>query len=156
MAAIWGVTLCSHLHVNRRFIYAVYMIRAIGLMMEAVTTSTTSVNIYQTAWRNIQEDSHLNVEFYLSSPIIYFLQQQHKLSVVELIEISAHILCVYCVYKICICSFSFIVCTLLTSPVKTDISATVLALHFCGMKFFSLACYRTKFIMSLPHCKTFW
>jgi hypothetical protein len=29
------------------------------LMMEAVSTSETSVNFYQTTWRNIPEDSHL-------------------------------------------------------------------------------------------------
>jgi hypothetical protein len=29
-------------------------------MMEAVSTSETSVNIYQTTWRNILEDSHLH------------------------------------------------------------------------------------------------
>jgi hypothetical protein len=32
----------------------------IALMMEAVSTSETSVNIYQTAGRNIPEDSHLH------------------------------------------------------------------------------------------------
>jgi hypothetical protein len=32
--------------------------RAIALMMEAVSTSETSVNFYQTTWRNISEDSH--------------------------------------------------------------------------------------------------
>jgi hypothetical protein len=31
----------------------------IALMMEAVSTSETSVNLYQTARRNIPEDSHL-------------------------------------------------------------------------------------------------
>jgi hypothetical protein len=30
----------------------------IALMMEAVITSETSVNVYQTTWRNIPEDSH--------------------------------------------------------------------------------------------------
>jgi hypothetical protein len=30
-------------------------------MMEAVSSSETSVNIYQTTWRNIPEDSHLHV-----------------------------------------------------------------------------------------------
>jgi hypothetical protein len=30
----------------------------IALMMEAVITSETSVNFYQTTWRNIPEDSH--------------------------------------------------------------------------------------------------
>jgi hypothetical protein len=31
----------------------------IALMMEAVSTSETSVNFYETTWRNIPEDSHL-------------------------------------------------------------------------------------------------
>jgi hypothetical protein len=32
----------------------------IVLMIEAVSTSETSVNFYQTTWRNIPEDSHLH------------------------------------------------------------------------------------------------
>jgi hypothetical protein len=32
----------------------------IALIMEAVITSETSVSIYQTAWRNIAEDSHFH------------------------------------------------------------------------------------------------
>jgi hypothetical protein len=36
------------------------IIRAIALMMEAVRTSETSVSFYQTARRNIPEDSHLH------------------------------------------------------------------------------------------------
>jgi hypothetical protein len=35
-------------------------IRAIALMMEAVSSSHTSVNFYQTTRRNITEDSHLH------------------------------------------------------------------------------------------------
>jgi hypothetical protein len=31
----------------------------IRAMMEAANTSETSVNFYQTTWRNIPEDSHL-------------------------------------------------------------------------------------------------
>jgi hypothetical protein len=31
----------------------------IALMMEAASTSETFVNLYQSAWRNIPEDSHL-------------------------------------------------------------------------------------------------
>jgi hypothetical protein len=34
--------------------------RAIALMMEAASTSETSVNFYQTTWRNNPEDSHLH------------------------------------------------------------------------------------------------
>jgi hypothetical protein len=36
------------------------IIRAIALMIETVSTSETSVNIYQTARLNISEDSHLH------------------------------------------------------------------------------------------------
>jgi hypothetical protein len=32
----------------------------IGLMMEAASTSETSVNFYKSTWRNNPEDSHLN------------------------------------------------------------------------------------------------
>jgi hypothetical protein len=38
----------------------IYM--AIALMMEAVSTSETSVNLCETARRSIPEDSHLQVE----------------------------------------------------------------------------------------------
>jgi hypothetical protein len=37
-------------------------LRAIALMMEAVSSSETSVNFYQTTRRNIPEDSHLHSE----------------------------------------------------------------------------------------------
>jgi hypothetical protein len=36
------------------------IITAITLIMEAASTSETSVNFYQTVWRNIPEDSHLH------------------------------------------------------------------------------------------------
>jgi hypothetical protein len=45
-----------------RFPYLKPILRArllIALMMEAVSTSETSVNFYQTTWRYITEDSHL-------------------------------------------------------------------------------------------------
>jgi hypothetical protein len=32
----------------------------IALMMEAASTSETSINFYHTAWRNNPEDSHLH------------------------------------------------------------------------------------------------
>jgi hypothetical protein len=38
----------------------------IALMMEAVSTSETSVNFYQATWHNIPEDSHLNLNDLLS------------------------------------------------------------------------------------------
>jgi hypothetical protein len=34
----------------------------IALMMKAASATETSVNFYQTAWRNIPEDSHLHEE----------------------------------------------------------------------------------------------
>jgi hypothetical protein len=33
----------------------------IALMMETASTSETSVNFYQTTWRNNPEDSHLHI-----------------------------------------------------------------------------------------------
>jgi hypothetical protein len=33
-------------------------VKAIALMMDAASTSETSVNFYQTTWRNNPEDSH--------------------------------------------------------------------------------------------------
>jgi hypothetical protein len=33
----------------------------IALMMEATSTFETSVNVYQSTWRNNPEDSHLNI-----------------------------------------------------------------------------------------------
>jgi hypothetical protein len=37
-----------------------HIILLIALMMEAVSTSETSVDFYETTWRNILEDSHLH------------------------------------------------------------------------------------------------
>jgi hypothetical protein len=48
----WDVALCSLVEVYRRLI---------ALMMEAASTSETSVNFYQTTRRNIPEGSRLNV-----------------------------------------------------------------------------------------------
>jgi hypothetical protein len=47
----WDVAPCSLLEIDRRFI---------ALMMEAVSTSETSVNSYETTGRNIPEDNHLD------------------------------------------------------------------------------------------------
>jgi hypothetical protein len=41
-------------------VLAASTIRVITLMMEAASTSETSVNFYQTTRRNIPEDSHLH------------------------------------------------------------------------------------------------
>jgi hypothetical protein len=43
-------------------------------MMEAVSTSETSANLCQTAWRNIPEDSHIQTrrrENQKSQPVLY-------------------------------------------------------------------------------------
>jgi hypothetical protein len=47
MAVFWVVAPCSLVEVYRHFNWA------IALMIEAASTSETSVNFYQTAWRNI-------------------------------------------------------------------------------------------------------
>jgi hypothetical protein len=52
MAIFWVVAPCSLVEVYRGF-------RAITLMVEAASTSETSVNFYQITRRNNPEDSHL-------------------------------------------------------------------------------------------------
>jgi hypothetical protein len=47
MTIFWDVVTCSLVEVRT------------ALMMEAASTSETSVNLYQTIWCNIPEDSHL-------------------------------------------------------------------------------------------------
>jgi hypothetical protein len=56
MAVFWDVASCSLVEIDRSTI--------IALMMEAVSTSETSATFYQTARRNIPEDSHLNLASY--------------------------------------------------------------------------------------------
>jgi hypothetical protein len=51
MAVFWVVAPCSLIEVYRLIV----------LMMEAESTSETSVNFYQTTRRNIPEDSHLHI-----------------------------------------------------------------------------------------------
>jgi hypothetical protein len=41
-------------------ILEVFAASIIALMMEAASTSETSVNFYQTTWCNIRKDSHLH------------------------------------------------------------------------------------------------
>jgi hypothetical protein len=55
MTVFWDVAPCSLVEINRRFGDAYCHI--IVLMMEAVSTSETSVKLYQTTRRNISEDS---------------------------------------------------------------------------------------------------
>jgi hypothetical protein len=52
MAIFWVVAPCSLVQVYRRFRGA--------LMMDAVSTSETLVNVYQTTRRNNPQDSHLH------------------------------------------------------------------------------------------------
>jgi hypothetical protein len=47
LTVFWDVALCS--------------LAMIALMMEAASTSETSVNFYQTTRRNIPEDNHLHL-----------------------------------------------------------------------------------------------
>jgi hypothetical protein len=56
MAVFLDVEPCALVDTDRRFTGAY---GAVALMMEAVSTSEASVNIYQTTRRNNQEDSHL-------------------------------------------------------------------------------------------------
>jgi hypothetical protein len=55
MAVFWVVAPCS-LVIDVSEVLAASLI---ALMMEAASTSETSVNFYQTSRRNISEDSHL-------------------------------------------------------------------------------------------------
>jgi hypothetical protein len=50
LTVFWAVVPCSLVSIIRVII---------ALMMEAVSTSETLVNLYQTTWHNIPEDSHL-------------------------------------------------------------------------------------------------
>jgi hypothetical protein len=52
MAVFWVVAPCSLLEVYQRWL--------IALMMKAASISETSINFYQTTWRNHQEDWHLH------------------------------------------------------------------------------------------------
>jgi hypothetical protein len=71
MAVFWVVILCSLVEVYRRFsgMVADSIIRA---MMEAASTSETSVNFYRTTQRYSPEDSHLRNSIQFSSLIKVF------------------------------------------------------------------------------------
>jgi hypothetical protein len=58
LTVFWDVAPCSPVETDRRFRGA-YCLWA-ALMMEAVSTSETSVNFYETTRSNIPEDSHLH------------------------------------------------------------------------------------------------
>jgi hypothetical protein len=56
MAVFWVVAPCSVVEVYQHFRSPCCLI---ALMMEAVRTSETMVNLYQTTWRYNPEDNHL-------------------------------------------------------------------------------------------------
>jgi hypothetical protein len=58
ITVFWDVAPCS-LDVSE--VLPACIIRAIALMIEAVSTYETSVNFFQTTRRNIPEDSHLHI-----------------------------------------------------------------------------------------------
>jgi hypothetical protein len=60
MAVFWVGAPCSLVEIYQRFRGPCRAITA--LMMEATINPETSVNFYQTIWRNNLEDSHLCVE----------------------------------------------------------------------------------------------
>jgi hypothetical protein len=73
MAVFWIVTSCSLVEVYRRFIV---------LMMEAASTSKTSVNFYRTTRHNTPEDSHVHMSsclcFTLNVIISYTWAMKHS------------------------------------------------------------------------------
>jgi hypothetical protein len=64
MAVFWVLAPCSLAEIYRRFRGAWLPASSglIALMIEAVNTSETSVNFYQTTRRNNPEDSHLHTQ----------------------------------------------------------------------------------------------
>jgi hypothetical protein len=64
-------------------------------MLEAVSTSETSVNSYQTTWRNMPEDSHFHTRRRenLKSHLFLFIKILLKESDVFIIQPSNHKLC---------------------------------------------------------------
>jgi hypothetical protein len=58
MAVIWIIAPCRVVRVYQRF-RGLYCLYHIGLMMEAVQTSETLVNLYQSTWHYNPDDSHL-------------------------------------------------------------------------------------------------
>jgi hypothetical protein len=62
MAVFWDVAPCNLVEIDRHFkvAYCLKHQRYHPLMMDAVSSSETSVRIYQITRRNIPEDSHLH------------------------------------------------------------------------------------------------
>jgi hypothetical protein len=60
MAVFWVVATCRLVEVYRLSeALAVPVMRMIVLMMEAISTSETSMNFYNTTWRSVPEHSRL-------------------------------------------------------------------------------------------------
>jgi hypothetical protein len=59
MAAFWDVALCSVVDIYRLLEELTASFTRV-LIMEAVNSSESPVNIHQTTWCNIPEDSHLH------------------------------------------------------------------------------------------------
>jgi hypothetical protein len=60
MAVFWNFASCSLVDIERRFRGAYCLHQQGDLMMEAVNSSETSANVYQTTRRKMTEDSHLH------------------------------------------------------------------------------------------------
>jgi hypothetical protein len=61
MTFFWDIALCGLVEDERRFRGAYCPHHQGALMMEAVSTSETSVNLYDTTQSNIPEDCHLKM-----------------------------------------------------------------------------------------------
>jgi hypothetical protein len=68
ISVFWDVVPYSLVETDRRFRGAHCLIRAMALIMEEISTSETSVNFYQTTWRNILEDSNLQYKRHCHGP----------------------------------------------------------------------------------------
>jgi hypothetical protein len=61
MAVFWDLAPCSVVEIDRRFRGTYYLHhQAMTLIMEAESTSETSINFYETTRRKFQEDNHLH------------------------------------------------------------------------------------------------
>jgi hypothetical protein len=67
-AVFWDVAPCSLVEIDRRFRGA-YCLHQGSLMMEALSTSVTSVSFYETTLRNIPKDSRLVFDHFLPLPL---------------------------------------------------------------------------------------
>jgi hypothetical protein len=60
MAVFWDIALCSLVDIDQGFRGPYCLHHQITLMLEAVSSSETSVNFYKTTRRNILEYSHIH------------------------------------------------------------------------------------------------